>query len=691
MTGIQAVGALLAALATVTLPGLGIVLSLRLRPLAGAAALAPCSLAVITASAEACGLLGIPWTPLGPLPLSALCAIPALHRLARGRVRTEARRTRRAVSPRHSRPSGRTHPTSRSALADPFTHLAAETVERAAIIAGLLLGGALMGARMLMMMGSLHAVTQTYDGIFHLNAVRLILDSGSASAWTVGSLARAPGDASFYPSAWHQAVSVVAMLSGGDIVVATNAFLLVVCAVVWPLGIVLLVRTCSTTGPLGLFAAGALSSVSLAFPMATSAFGVLFPFTLSLALIPPGIAAAARLLGLAPVPEQPEPHEQLTIPQALVLAAPIGIAIASSHPQGAVTLMVISIPLAVWALSSHLWEMLRGRQRLHAAVAPALLLGLAGLLGPWLWETVRPARSSSPWLPKETVGEAWQRVLALAPAAGDPWVPFGAVFLVCAAATVLLTRAGWLVAVWVWLAPLAVASLSMQDLDYRYVVTGPWYTDLDRVTALPILLAVPILAVGIDALAVALPFERLRTASPPALIAGALVPLLILAAGGLAPPIRDSYREKYTRWWQVQELLTDDERVLLEEDVPRLVPEDGRIAVDPWDGGAFAFGLSDRSVTTPFPVTPLSPDAVVISNRLHEIQDDPAVCDAVAREGVNYALDFGDGELWGEFGRFPAIDAVGDVPAAATEVARRGDAALLRLEPCTRSDGSTWG
>lgn len=561
-----------------------------------------------------------------------------------------------------------------------------------AVVAGLLVGGALMGARMLMMMGGPRAVTQTYDGVFHLNAVRLIQDSGSASAWTVGSLARAPGDASFYPSAWHQTVSVVAMLTGGDIVVATNTLLLVVCTVVWPLGVVLLVRTCTAAGPLGLFAAGVLSAAPLAFPMSTSAFGVLLPFTLSLALVPPGMVIAARLLGLARPrePSGPPAPELLSVRQALAVGLPVAVAIASAHPQGAIALAVIAIPLAIWSLCLHLERTLEGRGGLRGAAVAGSGLLAAAACGPPMWRVARPARSSSPWLPEETAADAWRRVLALAPAKGEVWVPFGAVFLVCAVAVVLLSRSGWLVAAWSWLAPLAVASLSMQDLDDRYVLTGPWYTDPHRLTALPVLLAVPILAVGLDVFGAALRRSPLDLPSAAMPIAGACAVAVVLCAAVLAPPTLETYRERHATKWQEPALLDADERAVLAE-VPQHVWPGETIAVDPWDGSALASALSDRPVTNTFPAGPVSEDVALLGDRLHEIQDDPQVCDAAAREGVRYALDFGDQELNGPLGNHPGIDAVGDVPAAATEVARRGDTALLRLQPCTRSDGSTWG
>ena len=62
----------LAAAAVLILPGLPVVLALRLRPLLAAASLAPLSLALIAASAELGHAFSIPWNPGTALLLGLL-------------------------------------------------------------------------------------------------------------------------------------------------------------------------------------------------------------------------------------------------------------------------------------------------------------------------------------------------------------------------------------------------------------------------------------------------------------------------------------------------------------------------------------------------------------------------------------------------------------------------------------------
>src|SRR5699024_12514667 len=55
-----------------------------------------------------------------------------------------------------------------------------------ATVGGLLVGCVFILVRQLSIMGSLDAVSKTYDNVFHLNTTRHILRLQDGSAWTVG-------------------------------------------------------------------------------------------------------------------------------------------------------------------------------------------------------------------------------------------------------------------------------------------------------------------------------------------------------------------------------------------------------------------------------------------------------------------------------------------------------------------------
>ena len=233
LSALPVLAAALAALAVLALPGLPAVLALRLRPLTALASLAPFSLLVITLAAETGRLLGVPWTPLSPLVL-ALALGAALWPLRRF-LRPEPALT----EPATAAPVGADRATSaaQTVAAGPLVALAATARGRAAVLAtGLLIGGGTIAIQALSVMGSVRAVSQTYDGVFHLSAVRHILRMGDASAWTVGGMTALPGVERYYPSLWHQTVSLATQLSGQEIPLVTNLVMLLAAAVVWPLG-----------------------------------------------------------------------------------------------------------------------------------------------------------------------------------------------------------------------------------------------------------------------------------------------------------------------------------------------------------------------------------------------------------------------------------------------------------------------
>src|SRR5699024_1607612 len=282
-----------AAVLVLAAPGLPTVLALRLRGLLAAAVLAPVSLLLVGVAAEAGHLLGVPWTLLSPLVLGAVVGA-ALWPLGRGRAPVPAG----APAPAGDSDTPEPAPTRvERFLAGPRGH-------GPAVRAGLVMGGGVVLTQGLTMMGSVVAVSQTYDNVFHLTAVRRILRLGDSSAWVVGGMTTLPGQETYYPSLWHQAVSLVTQLSGQEIPLASNVVMLLAAAVVWPLGLMALVRTCTGAGPVGWMFAGALAGITAAFPLTMMSWGIVLPYLLSLSMMPLVLLVVVQLAGLGPLPQR---------------------------------------------------------------------------------------------------------------------------------------------------------------------------------------------------------------------------------------------------------------------------------------------------------------------------------------------------------------------------------------------------
>lgn len=660
-------------------PGLPAVLALRLRWISALAAVAPFSLALIAVAAEVGHRFEIPWTPLSPLLLGVLLGA-VLWPL--GRRRRAGAHTADAAD---TAPSADDHPADDHAAEDHpaptrfETALATRRGRALTATAGLVIGGGTILATALRMMGSPFALSQTYDNVFHLNAIRHILRAGDGSAWVVGGMTALPGRASYYPAVWHQAVSLVVQWSGQEIILASNVVMLLVAAVVWPAGLMMLVRTCTPAGPLGVAAAGAFAGVSIAFPLALMSWGIILPYLLSLTMMPLVVMLAAHLAGLAS-------GAALRPLQVVVLAPLVAGAVALAHPQGVFGALVLTAPVLLWGTLVHVVGMLTRR---HGAAARFLLAAaftaVAALVITQTWTRFTPAESSAVWpptaSPREAVGQALSLVANQAPTS----LALGAVMGLAALAVLLLSRSRWLLAPFAAAAAMSVVARAEPVGDLRYLLTGNWYSDIHRIVALIAVAAIPVLAVGLDAALhrAATHLPALRGAAG-AWVAGGVI-AAVLAAALLLPGARAS-QDRFATDWQQPFLLTADERTLLEE-LPEVVPEDAVIATNAWNGSSLAYAISDRQVLNTFMGFQAPPEVHLLNAELDEAQEKPEVCEAAEELHVEYALDFGPQELHNRWATYTGLNEI-STSGAAEVVLEKGDARLLRLLPCRTTDGS---
>ena len=661
-------------------PGLPTVLALRLRPLTTIAATVPTSLLMVAVTAEIGHVLGIPWSFASPLVLGLLVG-GALAVLTRRRARATAPAAEPATAP-DGADVLQQHERDRTAPAERF--LATARGGAIAVLTGGLLGGGCVLVRALTMMGGINAVNQTYDNVFHLNAVRHILRNADGSAWVVGGLTTLPGNEGYYPAAWHQLVSLVVQLSGQEIVLGSNVVMLLLAAVVWPVGLMALMRTCTTAGPVGWMAAGTLAGVTGAFPLSLMYWGIVLPYFLSMSLMPLIVIMVSHLAGLAPRSAQ-----RLSGGQVAVLLPVVCAAIALDHPQGVFVGMVLGLPILVWGTAA------RARDRWAPGLAPrprlwplATLTAVALIGSAAAWIELRPSQSSAVWKPNASLKEAIGQAISLAPNDTPTFLPLGLVMLVCAAVVLLLTRSRWLVAPWLAATAMSIITRSTPEGDLRYLLTGNWYTDNNRTTAIIAVAAIPVLALAIEHLLrlASRRFPRLDGAS--GLVAGALIAVLVLAMGVLSPGSRvnQSYFEME---WQTSVLLSADERELLER-LPEVVPENAVIATNAWNGSSLAYAISDRQVLNTYMGFQAEPEVHLLNAELDDAQEKPEVCDATEELNVEYALDFGPQEIHGRTATYTGLNEISETGAAEV-VLQVGEAKLLRMLPCRGTDGSMIG
>lgn len=622
----EIVPALVLGALVITLPGLAMGAVLGLRGIALVSRAPVFSVAMIGVAAVLEPMLSVPFTPL---TIGAGCAVLTVG--AWGLLRL--------VGGRRGRPDG----------------VPAAPLGERLLVAGAV-GVAFIGIFLRVKQGIIvpDALAQLSDVIFHLNTVEYILDTENGSTLTVGASVSPGGAPSVYPAAWHDVHAIVHALSDLPIVASANATVIIVAALGWPLSLLALVWSLrSGEGPpqssrLSFYAVGggvAAAASAVAFPSTMLTWGVLYPTMLALALVPAVVAIVIELIRAV----RRRQRREIT---SLSLQALIGAsAVTLAQPSALVSAAALLLPFllgSLWAAES------RPSPRLRST-AVSLGISLPVVVG--LWILVRPPRER--WWERGVLGhgETWAPTLQEAHALGDfltSALGSGSVIWVFAVLTWLgawacWRRPGsrWLVIAWLFSGFLWMVADSWDFSLARAVLVGPWYNDAFRLAAMTATPAA--LLAGYGAATIADRAEQLLGRAGPRIPTGwvrgalAVVMLGALLLTSSSRPARDAWGP-VSRDYEVHEhslLLTEDEYTVLEQ-VPQHVPEDEVILANPWGGGALAYSMVDREVSSRHVSTMVdSPYAPIVEGVGDPAQRDE-VCRAVTATGAYWYLDFVD-------------------------------------------------
>lgn len=623
------------------LPGL---LPLRLVGVRGLAlaALAPVvGTAVAASAAIVLGLMGVPWTAWSYAVVIVIVALLALG-------------LRRVLGDLRSSPPG--------------------TTRTWAIPVALGIGMLLSAWGLIAYIGAPDGISQTNDAIFHLNAVRYAVESGSASSLTISSFT---GSSGFYPAAWHALVSMLVQTTGAELPLAANAITLVIGAIIWPAGIAWLARVISARVSVAAYAA-VLSSALQVFPLLMFQWGVLYPNALSVAFLPAAIAAVVTV----PMWFDRSRPTRSGVLLAIVLAAVAG-ALLLSQPS---TFLAWGLVCAVW-LSFHL---LRSRSSITQVA-----LRTFGVVAVWgalagIWAVFADSTSGSHWPTFRGKLEATTDVLLNRQMEFPAAYVISVIMLAGLIACLCRARWRWVILAWAGLSALYVAVASVGSPFVRDWLLGPWYADPNRIAALAPVLVIPLAAIGLDALVrgaqrvIRAEGVRPRRVAPIIGLVAAVVLVAVMMA--MRSPATPSFTEgvfypdsRYTI--SDETFLSVDERALLES-LPGVVEDGERIIGNPSTGIGFGYALAGLDV---YPMTwsqPTSDAWTTISSGLRDVATDPAVCEALGSLGdPGYVLDFGVGEAGP--GRFvlPGMSGFAGQPGFEL-VSGTDDASLWRITAC---------
>lgn len=692
----------LVALVWLALPGLALGIALRIR-VHVAALMAPLlSVAIIGISAIVAPLVGLSWGPLPPLLLTAvLCAGVSIPRVLgwgrHSKDKPSRSRAERQEKAEHSEPAGSSsaavvlsageqpgpHPLRRRSLelaSRWFWSLPGHTwVALAASCVG-------MAYVVVQMLGRPDNFSQTWDAVFHLNALRWILDTGSASSFDVSGMGRLDGEGSFYPATWHAIGSLVlTTLGSSDVVLGTNATMFAVATLAWPASILAFV-TVWTPGPLArraLLPAAVLSVITPAFPYMFISYGVLYPNFLGYCLIPAFAALFGALLGR-------RRRLDLSWP-ALLLYGSLGtIALGFSHPSAAMAFLAGAVALtAGFAFSPD------GRRRWYWCVAYlAIAAALYGVCS-WIWPLLRPVGdAANSWPPRLTPPDALGNAVFMWPLHSAPLAPLMIVAAIGVAAS-LRYREYSVLALWGAFTFLFIVAAGWPDTPERTAIVGPWYSDPVRLAALIPIASIPLGAVGIAYAATALgrasrniPAVGARITARGLHITKSAFAIAFVAAVVLsmhANPKIEEYREHLKGTYQVRDdsnLLSVREKELIDQ-IPAHVPKDATIYVNPMHGEALVYGFTGINTTSKHQQEENTSAELYLDQNLDNIDHDPRVCTAVNILEADYAVVFFGRQINNSEAQMPGLENL-EKESRLELVAQSGGAYLYKINGCKK-------
>jgi hypothetical protein len=653
---------ILAAIGLLVLPGMAISWCLRLRNLSGVALAPVFSTAVVGVAGIAGGWARIPWGP----GLYFSCTVAAcLVALLIGRWSGNGSGNHDSITNPRATFSWQWLPT----------------------VVAVVMGAVLISWRLMQLFQGPENISQRFDNVFHLNAVRFILDTGNASTLDLASMSGNSGLAAIYPAAWHSFVALTSQVSGASVPVSVNSVNIALSAIAWPLGCIMLVRHVVGANAVAVIAAGVLSASQLSFPYMLLVWGPLFPNALSLSLLPAVIAIVVALTGFSKEDRQ---HRILWW-GSLVLAVP---ALATAHMSSLNALLAFTLPLLFFAAVRRVREMMAEGARLGRYAKLAAVVAAISVSYAVVWMKLRPGFYDF-WGPHQTRSGAIGEAITNAPL-NTPVAWTVSVLAVIGLISV------WKHPSWRWV-PLSygiaialyVVDASTPRGPLRDFLTGIWYQDTYRLAAF-----LPVFATLLASLGVVAVVERMKSANwgklesvigdmekrrhPVVIAAVSLTAAFALAAATQFGALRQYIGESkgFYTFDAASPILSTDEAKLLRR-LPNIVPEDAVIADNPWNGSSLAYALSDRKVLVYHLFSGLSPDKITLNEGLASSPDEVDICSAARANNVQFVLDFGEHYVAENPAntQFPGVTNVGSSPRLSL-IDSEGNAKLYRLVGC---------
>lgn len=531
--------------------------------------------------------------------------------------------------------------------------------------------------------------TQTWDGVFHLSAIRWILQTGNGSALNLSAVATSLDQAhaasgGFYPAGFHDLVALT-MVGNTNIIVATNAAVIVISTILWPLAVAQLSSIFLPKAPaLPIFTA-LLAATFSSFPERPASYGVLWPTVYAYALVPLIVIVLADWFGRT----NQKPMALRTSFIGLLGAA--GIALI--HPTGIFVALIAIVTLATDLIIRMIARTLKltTGQLITFVTAVVALVGVLYLtmIHP-AWQTVTNwAREPIGSFKRESFGVIFESQLSWM-GYGDAYIDWALGILTIIGIIVALTvpHMRWLVFTYGIASYLFVASAVVNMPGYALV--GPWYSDPVRLGAIVPLFGAPLAGIGTwfifdTALRMAGQIGQktpARAGLVAVMIAGLIVGTNNLGYYSGSSQLHLNYEFKNESGLNG---LVSPEELHFIQTLPQYVHEGDTIAGDPRTGLPLIYALTGLDVLYRHVEGQWSDESVEIGKNFElAANSDPAVCGLLESNHIRYFYT-DDIIYWPENpvgARYAGLEAAHDLAENFKLIAHAGASRLYEINTC---------
>lgn len=533
------------------------------------------------------------------------------------------------------------------------------------------------------------SVWMSYDDVTHLGVLQSMMETGNYSSLAITIYPDfATVSPSYYPALWHQLSVMIASALNVSPLLASNALNYLITSLLYPLGMLVLLMQVFRTNKKAIVAGVLICLMLLAFPWGFLIIGRLVANLMGFVFLPLVLSCAYALFG-----SKIARANRVRAFSLVLLGCVIAV---FAQPNLVFSVFALCIPYMVYRIWHVVGERVSSRTRLLQFIATGAFLAL--VIGIWVLSLHAPFMQSVvnfDWPPLSDIPQALVDTLFVCTSL-TPVSPVLALFLVIGIIASLRERKySWIAVLFAFVTVMYVACVATDGLLDK-ILTGFWYTDRFRISALLAIVQILLIALG---LAKVYSFIKRRKdykkqtwiALTIFLFVLLLFPSFTLRGvtfvdtpfGHLRHEIQDLYRADQA----------DDETVFSQEerefvDRAKEVVGDSRVYNTPQDGSLFAYQYDGLRTYHRTQAADKTEEEMLLDSCLDDYASDRAVQRAVEKLGIEYVmmLDWGHEPYWMQWSGSPLQDDIGlegiDVDTPGFElVLSEGDMRLFRLIP----------